>query len=121
MKAPRWKAAGALVLLGAIVYFIVTDWPRFLQDFWPVDASRIAPNIVASIVQWAVVLIIAALLYPPTRRMIKRAADETLHRHLEHHRALTAVEDERRHTELLAQADKHHKAHLAAVRKAAAK
>ena len=64
----NWKAWGAVIALAAIVYFMVFHWGRFLADFWPLDGSRVGPNLVASVVQWALIAIAVALLYPPARR-----------------------------------------------------
>ena len=68
----HWKKVLALVLLAGIVCLCVFDWARVKSDFYPLDRSFIAPNIMAALVQWAVILILAALLYPPTRRAIER-------------------------------------------------
>jgi hypothetical protein len=70
----NWKAWGALVALAALVYFMAFHWDRFLADFWPIDGSRVGPNLVASVVQWALIAIAVALLYPPARRAIERFA-----------------------------------------------
>ena len=43
----RLLAVAAVV---AAALFITLDWSRFLQDFWPVDAARVAPNIVAAFI-----------------------------------------------------------------------
>ena len=59
----RTKVALAACLLVGIVFWVIFGWHRFLDDFWPIDASRIAPNIVAGAVQWAIILIAAALLH----------------------------------------------------------
>lgn len=67
-----WKLWAALIAVAAWVYFIAFHWSRFLADFWPLDASRIAPNVVASIVQWTVIIVFAALLWPPTRKALHR-------------------------------------------------
>ena len=68
----HWRKVLALVVLVGIICFLVFDWPRFLSDFWPLDRSFVGPNIVATFVQWAVALIILALIYPPTRRAIEK-------------------------------------------------
>lgn len=68
----NWKLIGAVVAVLATGYFVIFHWDRFLQDFWPVDASRVAPNIVASLVQYAILLVAAYLLYPPFRRAVDR-------------------------------------------------
>lgn len=68
----HWKKALAVILLGLIIYFMVFHWGRFLTDFWPPDKATVGPNILASLIQWAVILIAVALIYPPTRRAIER-------------------------------------------------
>ena len=76
MTAPsRWKQYLALVLLLLAVSWIVFDWARFKADFWPPDRSFIGPNLVASIVQACFLLIVLALIYPPTRHWIERAIE----------------------------------------------
>jgi hypothetical protein len=70
----NWKAWAALVALAALIYFMVFHWGRFQADFWPIDNSHVAPNLLASLVQWALVAIVVALLYPPARRAIERFA-----------------------------------------------
>ena len=59
--------------------FIWLDWSRFVSDFWPLDKSSVGPNLVASVVQWAIILVAASLIYPPTRRAI----DKYVKRHFE--------------------------------------
>ena len=67
-----WKAFVAAVLVAGAVYFIVWHWARFRSDFWEPDRSYVGPNLVASIVQWAFILIFVSLLYPPWRRAVHR-------------------------------------------------
>jgi hypothetical protein len=69
----NWYKLGLAIaaVLGA-AYFIIFHWSRFVQDFYPLDASRVAPNIVASIVQYAILLVAGYLLYPPIRRAVNR-------------------------------------------------
>jgi len=101
---PSYQKRIALVVGIAAVVGIAVGWSRFVADFWPPDRSFVGPNLVASVVQWAIVLIVAALLWPPTRRRIhafvdKKAAAlheaeckdrEELHRKLDHLIAHTA-------------------------------
>ena len=77
MTANKWKVLGALVLVAGIIYFIGWHWNRFLADFWGLDDSRVGPNLVASFVVWALILIATVFLYPPWRRAVARFA--TLH------------------------------------------
>jgi len=73
----HWKALLALILLAGLIIFMVVDWTRFVSDFWPIDKSTVGPNLLASVVQYAIILIIVALLYPPIRDRVKR--------YIEHH------------------------------------
>ena len=50
-------------------------WDHIYHDFWPLDSSRIGPNILASIVQWIVVGIILTFFYHPVKRWINRELD----------------------------------------------
>ena len=69
---PRWQKRLALVLLVFVLVGVGVGWHRFVSDFWPPDRSFIAPNLVASLIQAAVLLIVGALIWPPTRQRIKR-------------------------------------------------
>jgi hypothetical protein len=58
------KAIVVGVLVGAAIVAVATGlfvaiwgWARFLQDFWPLDNSRIGPNLCASI---TIVILITA-------------------------------------------------------------
>lgn len=97
-QVPWWQKSLGVILLLLILLFIVGDWARFKADFIPVDGSRVGPNLVASVITWALVLIVAALVWPPTRRRIHRFIDhkadaikahvtseqDELHRKLDH-------------------------------------
>jgi hypothetical protein len=76
---PRWQRYLAGMLLVAAVLWIIFDWPRFVADFWPPDSSRVGPNLVAAIVQAVFILIVLALVYPPTRHWIERAIESHAH------------------------------------------
>ena len=45
---------------------------RLYSDFWPIDRSYIAPNIVAAIVQYVVLAVVLSLFYPPFRKAVER-------------------------------------------------
>ena len=92
----NWKAYLAVVMLAALVYFVAFHTHRFLHDFWPLDASAIAPNIVASMVQYALLLILAALLYPP----IRRAVDRYVRRHVDELKDHVTTEHRKVHDKL---------------------
>lgn len=73
------KLISLLGALGSLVYFMAFHWGRFLQDFWPIDASRVSPNIVAAAVQYAVIGVGLYLLYPPVRRGVDKWIASHLH------------------------------------------
>ena len=59
-----------------------------------------APNILASLIQWAVLFLAAVLIWPPTRRRLHRFVDrrlEPVHAHLttlrQHHEASAARQE----------------------------
>lgn len=99
VRAWQW-AVGAALLVG-VALFLTLDWHRFLADFIPPDASRVGPNMVASVLTWAFVLVVAVLVWPPARRRLHRFIDEKtapLHEHLAairaHHAAHAETLDE---------------------------
>src|SRR5208283_2709250 len=51
---------------------------RLKADFLPPDRSFVGPNLVAAIVQAAVVFTFAVLLWPPWRRRLHRFVDRKL-------------------------------------------
>ena len=76
MTAPsRWKQYLALVLLALLASWMIFDWARFKGDFWPPDRSFVGPNLLASLVQAGFLLIVLALIYPPTRHWLERAIE----------------------------------------------
>ena len=83
MRRPSWRNVTAMIALAAVTTACVVWRDRLGADLWPPDSSRIAPNIVAGIVQWAVILIVVALIWPPTRRRLERAAHRFADRKLE--------------------------------------
>lgn len=56
-------------------------WSRFLNDFWPLDASRVAPNIMAAIVQGLILLAILRLVWPKFRLRLDAWVRAHLHAH----------------------------------------
>lgn len=90
----KWSIPAAILL---IVLGIVIWHDRISADFWPLDSSRVGPNLVASII-WALA---AVLLYPPWRRAFHKFVDRKLapvHEHLKvlhkHHDDHAAALDE---------------------------
>lgn len=73
-----WKKLLALTVFLAIVACVVVFHSRIGPDFWPIDNSRVGPNLVAAIVQGAVIFVLVVLLYPPLRRRVHRFVDVKL-------------------------------------------
>lgn len=63
---------------------------RLGADFWPLDRSAVGPNLVAAAVQGGLVLVLAALFYPPARRAAHRFVDGKVDRL---HRAVAELHD----------------------------
>lgn len=83
---PRWQKLLAAAVVIALVVIVVVFHDRLGADFWPLDSSRIGPNLLASLIQAAVLLLVAALLWPPTRRWLHRFIDHKLSPLRWHHR-----------------------------------
>ena len=62
-------AALAIVVVGAFVFH-----GRLGADFWPLDSSRVGPNLVASVVQWAIIALVVYVAYPPFRKAMEQIA-----------------------------------------------
>lgn len=65
-----------LLVVAVVVSSFISHWfnQRLQSDFWPVDKSTVAPNILASIIQAIVVVTVMAIFYPPMRKALDRAA-----------------------------------------------
>lgn len=72
-------AVCAVIAAAVVVSALVSHWfaLRLEADFWPIDASRVAPNILASAVQAVVVVLVLAVVYKP----LKRRIEASLQRH----------------------------------------
>jgi hypothetical protein len=89
-KTPTWQKVVAVLYVLALIAEVVIFRSRLGADFIPFDASRLAPNILASIIIVEVVTPFGALLWPPTRRRIHRFADrklDAIHKKLDEHKA----------------------------------
>lgn len=82
---PLWQkilGTAFLIIWTVVVFF----WHgRLSGDFWPPDRSLVGPNLVASFILYSLGIIVAALLWPPTRRRMHRFVDRKLapiHEHL---------------------------------------
>lgn len=85
--------AAGLVIADVLAAFVFPWWRhRMVADFWPLDTSRIAPKIVATLVQAVIGMIFIAVFWPPLRRSISRLLEEGGHRaNAELHRKLAEV------------------------------
>lgn len=72
---PRWQKLIALGLAVTTAVLLLVFRKRLGADFWPLDASRVGPNLIASLVQWALVFVAAILIWPPWRRRLHRFVD----------------------------------------------
>lgn len=105
---PRWQKLTAIAYVIATVAVLVAFHARLRADFWPLDAARISPNIVATIIQIAIATPAAVLLWPPTRRRIHRFVTThtaPLHAHFDR----LHEQRERHHAEQMAKLDAIHK------------
>jgi len=99
---PLWQklAAGAYVLVAAGL--LAGFHARLRADFWPLDASRVAPNILATVIQLLIATPIAVLLWPPFRRRLHafmRAHTGPLRRELKQELRALHGQRERHHAE----------------------
>jgi hypothetical protein len=98
---PLWSkvAAGGAILVLVVAALLFRS--RLGEDFIPIDGSRVAPNILASVIQLLVVTPFAVLLWPPTRRRLHQFADRklaALHTKLDHNRLLSEEIHHKLHT-----------------------
>lgn len=103
----RWQKLTALATLAFLVAATIIWRHRVAADFWPPDASRIGPNLIASLIQAAVVLVLVVLLWPPARRAIHRyivSHTAALHDHLD----VLHAQRERHHAEQMKKLDAIH-------------
>lgn len=101
MSASLWQKVAALLYVVVSAGMLVAFRSRLHADLWPVDDSRVAPNILATCVQIALATPVVVLLWPPTRRRVHRFVS----RHTEPLRAQLAAarqQRERLHSEALA-------------------
>ena len=86
MKSRIGAALLALVVMagGSILWH-----NRLSADFYPPDRSYVGPNLVASVVQWAIIALVAYLVYPPLRKAVdKWMKDHARHANAELHEKL---------------------------------
>ena len=76
--------AAAVLAAGILAAVFVQGFAvRVGADLWPPDRSYVGPNLVASIIQWAIVAIVVAIVYPPFRKWVERELDH-VHQKLDH-------------------------------------
>jgi hypothetical protein len=106
---PRWQKVTAVVYVIATAVLIIAFRGRLSADFWPLDAARVSPNILATIIQIAAYTPVVILFWPPVRRRIHQFVSRhtaPLHAHLEaarrqrdriHEESLAAHAETQRH------------------------
>lgn len=79
-----------LITIILILISIFSQWfiDRMIQDFWPIDNSRVGPNLVASVAQWIIVVLIASIFYPPLRKWIEKEIN-IIHQKLDNNELLS--------------------------------
>lgn len=87
--------AGLYVVVGFIVGF-----GRMQTDWYPVDNSRVATNVLAGFVQVGVAAIITFIFYRPASSWLVGKFHKHLHLALHHHRTLQAAERKEEHQAL---------------------
>jgi hypothetical protein len=75
MTTRKWAA---LAVLGAVICCVIAFRHRLRADFIPLDGSRVGPNLIASLIQWAALFTAAVLLWPPWRARLHRLIDSKL-------------------------------------------
>lgn len=105
LASKRVLAAGVVgvVLVGAVVVF----HGRLTTDFIPLDRSTVGPNLVAAVIQAALVFLLAVLIWPPFRHAAERyikSHTQPLHDKLDELHA----QRERHHAEQMAKLDAIH-------------
>lgn len=67
-----------LIVIDVVAAIVFPWWrTRMGADFWPIDASRIAPKIVGTFVQAVIGVIFIAVFWPPLRRRIASLLEES--------------------------------------------
>jgi uncharacterized membrane protein len=63
------------LLLIVVFWAFFSHWfnQRLLSDFWPIDKSTVAPNLLASLIIFDVATLAAALFYPPFKKLLDRS------------------------------------------------
>jgi hypothetical protein len=70
-----------LIVIDVVAAIVFPWWRgRMSADFWPIDASRIAPKIVGTFVQAVIGVIFIAIFWPPLRRRIASLLEESSHK-----------------------------------------
>ena len=111
---------GIFILL--IIFLIIDQiigsgfYHRLILDFWPIDSSRVGPNLIASAVQWFIVSLFVAAIYPPFRHWIENQFsgihEKMEQRHQEH---LKKIED--RHQQNMSLLKEHHEKQMEQLKK----
>jgi hypothetical protein len=120
MRARNWIILGILIIL---VIALTIDqltgggfYHRLVLDFWPIDYSRVGPNLVASAVQWFIVGLVAAVIYPPFRHWIESQFDG-VHEKIDKHHQEHLQKIEERHQQHLDLMKEHHEKQMEQLKK----
>lgn len=81
-ETPLWTKLVATTVGILLIVAIIIFRHRIGADFWPPDNARVGPNLIASLLTWAVIFTATVLIYPPWRRRAHHFIDESLAHHL---------------------------------------
>ena len=77
-RTPTYKKVIAGVVAIVAIVLLVIWHHRVVADVWPLDNSTVGPNLLAALIQGALVLIVAVLIWPPTRRRLHLFMDRKI-------------------------------------------
>lgn len=83
----------ALGLAVVSVATLVVFHSRLAGDFWPPDRSFVGPNLIASVIQWALITILVVLVWPLIQRERAKEKERRLKEIREIHNSLTAMHE----------------------------
>jgi hypothetical protein len=75
---PLWQKLVAGLVIVILVILVIVFQSHIGPDFFPLDHSNVGPNLLANIIQWAILFVAAVFLYPPWRHRLHRFVDGKL-------------------------------------------
>ena len=103
MKPSRWQivvAALCVVALGVATVFDAWLRSRLVSDFWPIDKASVAPNILASVVQFVLMVLLLGAFYPPFRHWLEQEFKDAREQRESHHKTHIDLLKQHHHEQL---------------------